>query len=637
MENIFLDLFNMSINASWLVLAVILIRFLLKKAPKWVHCILWSIVGIKLVFPFSIESIFSIIPSKEFIAPSTLYEVAPTVDSGFNRVNEAINPVISDILASSPENSVNPLQVITIIASYLWVTGIAVMLLYTLITYISLKRKVGTSTKLTENIYESENVPSPFILGVIRPKIYLPYNIGEKDREYVIAHESAHLKRKDHLIKPFAFLILSVYWFNPLLWLAYILLCRDIELACDEKVVKDFNKDNCKEYSYALLNCSVNRKRIAACPLAFGEVGVKDRVKNVLNYKKPAFWIILVGVLACIITAACFLTVPKGVTLAEGYLYEPMSVKTDRLEITTPENTYIFTSESQIETLRELINGITVDKKKTEETEHPSKSLPEPSYVVKAFLGDVQTFERCVSSDFRRVWTSEEGECEYLFTSHKPKNIEALFTSKLKTAFIKQQADDMISELLVDFYVPQWAIEDDYIGESHYIFKEEWVNISDGTAEEITLYAIFNCTRFSYNKNTGALKNDTPIEGMAEFTFGIYDGYKVVYKDFTEHLYGTDAEIDDFGNTLHINEQLKEKVFEKAKRNYGIGVTLNGDTPQEETSNTESKKEEEETVNTPSAVDFSYDIVPLKPLIKTHLPDDATEKIIREKALNSST
>ena len=198
MENIFLTFFNLSINAGWLVLAVILLRFLLKKAPKWVHCVLWSIVGIRLVLPFSLESVFSLLPSKQFIAPSALYEMTPTVDSGFNGVNEVINPVISEALASSPENSVNPLQVITAAASYLWIIGIFVMCLYTLFTYVTLKRKVGTATKLTDNVYQSENVPSPFILGVIRPKIYLPYSISDKDTEYVIAHERAHLKRKDH-------------------------------------------------------------------------------------------------------------------------------------------------------------------------------------------------------------------------------------------------------------------------------------------------------------------------------------------------------------------------------------------------------------------------------------------------------
>lgn len=635
MENIFLTFFNLSINAGWVVLAVVLLRFLLKKAPKWVHCVLWSIVGIRLVLPFSLESVFSLLPSKQFIAPSALYEISPTVDSGFVSVNEVINPVISGALASSAENSVNPLQVITIIAAYLWIIGIIVMCLYTLYTYVSLKRKVGTATKLTDSIYQSENVPSPFILGVVRPKIYLPYNIGEKAREYVIAHEKAHLKRKDHLIKPLAFLLLSLYWFNPLLWLAYILLCRDIELACDEKVVKEYAKEECKEYSYALLSCSINRKRIAACPLAFGEVGVKDRVKNVLNYKKPAFWIILVGILVCIVTAVCFLTVPKGVTLTEGYLYEPMSVKTDRLEITTPENTYVFTDASQIEALRELINGITVDKKKTEEIEHPSKSLPEPSYVIKALLGDVQTFELCVSRDFKNIWKGEKGECQYLFTSRDAEKVRGIFTTKLNMAYIRQQTEDLVSELLVDYFGYPQVRSSVFTTESHYVIKESFNYTDDieyATPDSVNLVMIYNCSAFRYSSEHIA-KKEWCAQGVCEFDFDIKDG-RVIYKDMTEHVRGSGAHLADFGSTEEIDKQLEKEVLEKAKRHFGIGITLNEENTTElPHGDTQTSKPDSYAHNT---VDFTYDIVPIYPFSEHLLDSSGFERLIREKALNSS-
>ncbi len=633
MENIFLTFFNLSINAGWLVLAVILLRLLLKKTPKWVHCVLWSIVGIRLVMPFSLESVFSLLPSRQFISPSTLYEMSPTVDSGFNSVNEIINPVFSEALASSPENSVNPLQVITVISSYLWIIGIIVMCLYTLFTYVSLKSKVGTATILTDNIYQSENVTSPFILGVIKPKIYLPYAIDEKDAEYVIAHEKAHLKRKDHLIKPLAFLLLSLYWFNPLMWLAYILLCRDIELACDEKVVKDYAKEECKEYSYALLNCSIDRKKIAACPLAFGEVGVKDRVKNVLGYKKPAFWIILVGILVCIVTAVCFLTVPKGVTLTEGYLYEPMSVKTDRLEITTPENTYIFTDASQIEFLRELINGITVDKKKTEEIEHPSKSLPDPSYVIKALLGDVQTFELCISRDFKNIWKSEDGECQYLFTSRDADKIRNIMTSELNMAFIRQQTEELVSELLVDYFGYPQVRNSVFTTESHYVIKENVNYSSDNKSmpESIKLYMIYNCSAFRYSGYT--VKNIWTAQGVCEFDFDINDG-KVIYKDMTEHVRGAGAHLADFGSTEEIDKQLETEVLEKAERQFGIGITVN------EKTTTTLPHGDLQSVSTDvyaqSSVDFTYDIVPVYPFPKKYPYSNEFEKLVRDKSLNSS-
>ena len=635
MENFFLTFFNLSINASWLVLAVVLLRFLLKKAPKWVHCILWSLVGIRLVMPFSLESVFSLLPSKQFIVPSALYEISPTVDSGFVSVNEVINPVISEALASSPENSVNPLQVITAIASYMWVTGMIIMCLYTLFTFFSLKRKVGTATKLSENIYQSENVPSPFILGIIRPKIYLPYDINEKDTEYVIAHEKAHLKRKDHLIKPFAFLLLSLYWFNPLLWLAYIILCRDIELACDEKVVKEYAKEECKEYSYALLNCSINRKRIAACPLAFGEVGVKDRIKNVLNYKKPAFWIIIVGILVCIVTAVCFLTVPKGVTLEAGYQYEPMSVKTDKIEITTPENTYIFTDKKQIETLRKLINGITVDKNKTEEIEHPSKSLPEASYVIKALLGDVQTFELCVSRDIKNIWKSEKGECQYLFTSRDAEKLRVIFTTKLNMAYIRQQAEDLVSELLIEYFGYPQVRNYVFVTESHYVIKESFNYTDDAeyaTPVNLKLYMIYNCSAFRYISEQN-IENMWCAQGVCEFEFDIKNS-RVIYKDITEHVRGAGAHLADFGSTEEIDGQLEKEVFEKAKRHFGIDITVN----EESTASLQhgDTQTSEPVTYAQNAVDFTYDIVPVYPLSEHLLDSSGFERLVREKSLNSA-
>ncbi|MBQ9913500.1 MAG: hypothetical protein IJO73_04655 [Clostridia bacterium] len=633
MENIFLTFFNLSINAGWLVLAVLLMRLLLKKAPKWIHCILWSIVGLRLLLPVSLESVFSLLPSEEYIAPSALYEMAPTVDSGFNSVNEVINPVISATLASSPENSVNPLQVITIVASYLWIAGIVIMCLYTLYTYISLRRKVGTATKLTDNIYQSENVPSPFILGVLRPKIYMPYTADGKTAEYVIAHERAHLKRKDHLVKPLAFLLLSFYWFNPLLWLAYILLCRDIELACDEKVVKDYAKEECKEYSYALLSCSISRKSIAACPLAFGEIGVKDRIKNVLNYKKPAFLIILSGVTVCVITALCFLTAPKGVTLKEGYRYEPLSQKTDTLQITTPENAYIFTDAAQIKELTEHINGITVNKSKTVEIEHPSKELPEASYVIKGLQGDIQTYELCISDNFRNIWTSEDGECQYLFTSANADELRLLLTSKVNIAFIRQEADKLIAELLPDFFGYQQVRDSVFPAESHYIIKESFSYSSDDKTmpDSLNLIMIYNCSAFRSTES--AVKAEWCAQGVCEFDFDIKDG-RVIYRDMREHVNGAGSVIENFGSTEEIDKKLEAEVLDKAEKALGIGITPNEE--EKESSPHGDMQTSEPDIYAQSSVDFSYDIVPVSPL-NVQISDSADfEKLIREKALNSS-
>ena len=314
MADIFLKIVNMSISASWIVLAVLLLRLLLKRAPKWITVLLWGIVAIRLICPFTIESVMSLIPSAETISPQVLIE-NPEINTGFPILNNTINPIIQESTVTvAPEKSINSLQLFVLIFSKVWVIGIAAMLLYTVISYFKVKRKIGTAVLLRDNIFQSENVVSPFVLGIIKPKIYLPFNMNEQDMEHVIAHENAHIRRKDHLWKPFGFLVLTLHWFNPLMWLGYVLVCRDIELACDEKVVKEFNNEQKADYSQALLTCSVNRRIIAACPLAFGEVGVKNRVKSVLNYKQPAFWVIIVAIITSVAVAVCFLTNPKTKT-----------------------------------------------------------------------------------------------------------------------------------------------------------------------------------------------------------------------------------------------------------------------------------------------------------------------------------
>lgn len=313
MSEIFLKIMNMSISASYLVLAVLLLRLILKKAPKWVMVLLWGIVAVRLICPVSPESIFSLIPSAETISPEIMTDATPEIHTGIGALNSAINPVISESFAPDPASSANPLQIWIPIAGMIWLFGVLAMLVYTAVSYFLLRWKIRTAVRLEKHIFQSENVASPFVLGMIRPNIYLPFQMTEDDLAYVIAHEQAHIRRKDHLWKPLGFLLLAVHWFNPLMWLGYILLCRDIELACDEKVIKEMDSDTKANYTQALVSCSVTRRSIAACPLAFGEVGVKARVKSVLHYKKPAFWITLVSVVVCVAVAVCFLTNPTSI------------------------------------------------------------------------------------------------------------------------------------------------------------------------------------------------------------------------------------------------------------------------------------------------------------------------------------
>lgn len=302
----------MSISASWLVLAVLVFRLVFKKAPKWIHVLLWGIVAVRLLCPFSIESALSLIPTAETISPEIMMSPEPTIHTGVPAINSVVNPIITETFAPEPIASANPLQIWIPVLAMIWGIGVALLLAYTAISYWRLRKRVRTAVLFRDNIFQSEAVGSPFVLGIIKPKIYLPFQIDGQNLEHVVSHEQAHIRRRDHWWKPLGFLLLTIHWFNPLMWLAYVLLCRDIELACDEKVVKELGKDQRADYSQALLACSVNRRMIAACPLAFGEVGVKERVKTVLNYKKPAFWVIVVSVIACAVVAVCFLTNPLG-------------------------------------------------------------------------------------------------------------------------------------------------------------------------------------------------------------------------------------------------------------------------------------------------------------------------------------
>lgn len=311
MNELFLKLLNMSISASWLVLAVLILRFVLKKAPKWVNVLLWGIVAIRLICPFSFESALSLIPSSETIPLDIEMAANPTIDSSVPAINSVVNPVLSSFAPLQHIlTSANPLQIWIPIFTIIWLVGVAALLLYTVGSYRCLRRKVDTAVRYKDNIFQSENVNSPFVLGIIKPRIYLPFRMNGQDLEHVVAHEQAHIRRKDHWWKPLGFLLLTIHWFNPLMWLAYVLLCRDIELACDEKVIKELGNEQRADYTQALVACSVNRRMIAACPLTFGEVGVKERVKSVMNYKKPAFWIVILASISCAAVAVCFLTNP---------------------------------------------------------------------------------------------------------------------------------------------------------------------------------------------------------------------------------------------------------------------------------------------------------------------------------------
>lgn len=311
MENVFLQILNNAITVGILILVIMLVRVLCRKMPKWIACLLWILVAAKLMMPFPVESVFSLVPTSKPIPAGIAMESNPHISTGIENVDNLINPALQQHFTPDKTASANPLQVWMYVGTVVWLAGTAALLLYALAAYVTVKWKVRASVRTVKNIYECDDIADPFILGIICPRIYLPSGLDEETKKYVLKHETAHLGRKDYLWKPLGFLVLSVYWFQPLCWAAYILMCVDIEYACDEKVIKGEKESARVDYCKALLTCSMPRKMIAACPVAFGENGVKGRVKNMMNYKKPTFWISGISIVIVVLVAVCFATSPK--------------------------------------------------------------------------------------------------------------------------------------------------------------------------------------------------------------------------------------------------------------------------------------------------------------------------------------
>lgn len=310
MEKVFVEVLNMGLTATWVVFAVLAVRALCHKAPRSLTVGLWALVGLRLVCPFLAESILSLIPSAEIVSPNILLAEQPRIHTGVWALNSTVNPYLSEHLTPTLGDSANPMQIVAFIATIVWIVGMAVMFAYSLGSYLWLRHKTKVSLSYRDAIYFCDSVATPFVFGVLKPRIYIPSGMDESRLESVIAHETAHLKRKDHWWKTIAFFLLSVYWFHPLLWVSYFLFSKDMERACDERVVRELEPEARKNYAEALVACSLQKRMMLVCPLAFGEVGVKNRVKSVLNYKKPAVWIVAVTVVAGIAIAVCFLTNP---------------------------------------------------------------------------------------------------------------------------------------------------------------------------------------------------------------------------------------------------------------------------------------------------------------------------------------
>ena len=323
METVFLTLLNRSLVAGLLAAVVLVLRLLLKKAPRWITVGLWALVALRLLCPVSVVSVFSLIPSAAPVPAAALTAEIPTVDSGLPAVDALLNPVLAQSFSTPAGDSASRMQVAMAFAAALWLVGMAGMLLYALVGYIRLRRQVREAVRETDGCWVCDRVDTPFILGVFRPRIYPPPDLSAQERVFVVAHERAHLRRGDHIWKPLGFLLLAVYWFQPLLWVGYRFFCRDLELACDERVLRTLGAESKKPYAAALIRCSAPRRGTAACPLAFGETGVKARIQAILHWKKPAVILGIVAAAVGVAAAVCLLTDPP---LSPGAVDQQASV-----------------------------------------------------------------------------------------------------------------------------------------------------------------------------------------------------------------------------------------------------------------------------------------------------------------------
>ena len=360
MEAVFLSLVNRSITAGWLVLAVLVLRLLLRRAPKSMLCAMWGLVALRLLCPVSIESPLSLIPAAKTLPETALTAAQPEIYSGVAVIDRVVNPVLTNTLAAAPGESVNHAQVLAGVLPWIWLLGMVGMLGYALFTTLRLRRRVSTAVRLEQGVKQSEYVKTPFVLGLIHPTIYLPFHMESADAVHVLAHERAHIRRGDPWWKALGFVLLTVCWFHPLMWVAYFFLCRDIEAACDETVIRGFSREERQGYAEALLRLSVAVPALHGCPLAFGEVGVKARIKGVINYKKPGFWIVTVAVLAAIVVAVCFLT-------------SPAAEKTS--EITLPPAENADTAQPQEQPEAPVVEEEIEETQETQETEPESDPL----------------------------------------------------------------------------------------------------------------------------------------------------------------------------------------------------------------------------------------------------------------------
>lgn len=443
MTEVFLKILNMSLSAGWLVLAVLLLRCVFRKAPKWIRCAMWALVGLRLVLPVSLRSVLSLQPTAEAVPMNIEMEQTPLLTSGIPPLDTVVNGSVMTSLRPDGVSSVNPMQILTAAAATAWLIGVAVMAVCALVSWLGVRATVREAVPFRDDgktgVMLCDRLPSSFILGVIRPKIYIPSGTKEEDIESILAHENAHLRRRDHLWKPLGYALLSVYWFHPLMWAAYVLLCRDIELACDEKVIAELDSEGVKSYCSALINCGDrNRKRVAvsACPLAFGESNIKSRVKNVLGYKK-VLWVAAAAAVCAVIAAVCFMTDPAGVRISE---LEDIGGSCERIFTDTVTAARLELGEASAELAEagqagKLLDGLALVRVSPSRlSKDRSEDRESARRITLLYEGSPVPLCINLSLDGTQLWLDDGVKSSYTYKVVNPAQVKALFEKYLPTA-----------------------------------------------------------------------------------------------------------------------------------------------------------------------------------------------------------
>ena len=432
MSELFISVLNMSLTASYVILFVILIRLILKKAPKFISYAIWGVVAFRLIIPFSFESMFSLMPRNTGAVPIPnyiIYQQSPQINTGIEVVDSFVR---DSLFVQTTSESVNSLQIYVEIVAYIWGLGIIVLLAYSIVSILILKRQLKSAQLIEKNIFKVKNLKTPFVLGLVRPKIYLPVGLNVEERTYILLHEQTHIHRKDHIIKVLAFVILSIHWVNPLVWIAFILMSADMELSCDEKVLKEMNEDVKKPYANSLLSLATGKHILNGSPLAFGEGNVKGRIKNVLNYRKSKLWMIVIIVILVVVVSIGLLANPINTAKLSDITDFPLSPLDDVAYGTLIlENKNMDFNQAKAEEIVDYLRNLKLNKSAiSEDCGQERDKTNQVNFVYrglshnKVYMGNMY-FN--FSKDFSEIWLDNEVKPSLSYSVKNPSEVKAFF------------------------------------------------------------------------------------------------------------------------------------------------------------------------------------------------------------------